>query len=601
MNVNNLCLQSIKEIQGRNYVIEKYQRRYRWKTEQVEKLLDDILAFSKGSSNNAFYCLQPVVMHRYNAKSKADYLLKLNEIEEEQFFEKAIEYLQDNSNWEIVDGQQRLTTISLILKCLNQDYINIKTITRNEEDNLGSNLDNVFKKRNKGVIDGWIKDNLGSDNEKRNHFVQIILNRVKVIWYEINENPEDVYKRLNTGKIPLTDAELIKALLLCSRQNDSLDNNEIGIIQSEIANEWNNIEYKLQDDNLFFFLFSTESNTSRMDSLCRIIYEHQLLDLAEKESNVQYSSYPVFNYISDKITKQNIITIRDMKKYLWDDMIMELFNTFLEWYNDVELYHYIGYLIATNKKCLGELYRDWITQKSKTCFITEIKGFIYGSICNRVNDEPKEKTSCRDILLFHNIQTAIQMNRVGVCNSTGNNGFNYRFPFDSFKKERWDVEHIEPETECDFSNPEDQKWYRRCFPEPSIKNLDLSDNNNSDNDSNISFNEFREKHPYHIDLDENEKNSLKNYVLLDSKTNRSYKNAIFPVKRMIIAQKDLGLTEENNLTTPFIPPCTRNVFMKYYSSLYLEPTVWTKTDAENYLQDIKRMVDKINPENKEKK
>ena len=89
---------------------------------------------------------------------------------------------------------------------------------------------------------------------------------------------------------------------------------------------------------------------------------------------------------------------------------MELFNTFLEWYNDVELYHYIGYLIAIKKFNIGELYKKWITQESKSSFLNSLKKEIYDSLRNRVDESRKEKRSCRDILLFHNIQTSIQLN-----------------------------------------------------------------------------------------------------------------------------------------------------------------------------------------------
>ncbi len=41
--------------------------------------------------------------------------------------------------------------------------------------------------------------------------------KVKFIWYEVNgtkETSEEIFTRINVGKIPLNDAELIKAKLL---------------------------------------------------------------------------------------------------------------------------------------------------------------------------------------------------------------------------------------------------------------------------------------------------------------------------------------------------------------------------------------------------
>ena len=148
MSVNNLCFKSIGEIRDYTYHIDKYQRRYRWKREQVEKLLDDLLEFMNSPHNDTFYCLQPVVMYNNpkRNKTKPDYIYELEKIEDNDFREKAIKLLQNINEWDIVDGQQRLTTISLILKALDEKTkIKIKTESRNDSDNLGSKLDEVFK------------------------------------------------------------------------------------------------------------------------------------------------------------------------------------------------------------------------------------------------------------------------------------------------------------------------------------------------------------------------------------------------------------------------------------------------------------------------
>ena len=70
----------VGSITGKFY-IPSYQRGYRWGEEEVTRLLEDILA--NGPNN---YCLQPVVVRR------------------------------DGDRFELIDGQQRLTTIYLIYK-----------------------------------------------------------------------------------------------------------------------------------------------------------------------------------------------------------------------------------------------------------------------------------------------------------------------------------------------------------------------------------------------------------------------------------------------------------------------------------------------------
>jgi hypothetical protein len=72
--------------------------------------------------------------------------------------------------------------------------------------------------------------------------------------------------------------------------------------------------------------------------------------------------------------------------------------------------------------------------------------------------------------------------------------------------------------------------------------------------------------------------SLGNLTLLDHVTNRSYGNAIFPIKRKtVIAVDKVG---------KFVPQCTKNVFLKYYSTRVDRMLVWSKEDAATYASAI---------------
>src|SRR5258705_13977027 len=89
-----LRLRSIFDLLSERFFVPSYQRGYRWTPRQVEALLDDLEAFqlwSRQSSPDAFYCLQPVVVRR-----------------------------RSDGEWEIVDGQQRLTTIFIVLRALHE-------------------------------------------------------------------------------------------------------------------------------------------------------------------------------------------------------------------------------------------------------------------------------------------------------------------------------------------------------------------------------------------------------------------------------------------------------------------------------------------------
>jgi hypothetical protein len=82
-------------------------------------------------------------------------------------------------------------------------------------------------------------------------------------------------------------------------------------------------------------------------------------------------------------------------------------------------------------------------------------------------------------------------------------------------------------------------------------------------------------------------NNIYNLALLDAATNRSYKNAPFPIKRNRII--------ENDMNGIFVPICTKNVFMKFYSRKMGNVMYWKDTDAEDYLNAIKKTLSKYFP------
>ena len=108
---NKIDLKPIKALRGMIFLIPKQQRGYRWTTQQVTDLLMDIQEFqSKKKGPSEFYCLQPLVVKRRDC----DILAKIKEAETLE----AVEQLLSGSSWEVIDGQQRLTTIYVILSVL---------------------------------------------------------------------------------------------------------------------------------------------------------------------------------------------------------------------------------------------------------------------------------------------------------------------------------------------------------------------------------------------------------------------------------------------------------------------------------------------------
>ena len=80
---------------------------------------------------------------------------------------------------------------------------------------------------------------------------------------------------------------------------------------------------------------------------------------------------------------------------------------------------------------------------------------------------------------------------------------------------------------------------------------------------------------YGTDLD-----NISNMALLEKSTNSSLSNSFFDVKRRIIVDKDRN--------GEFIPICSRNVYLKYYSEDASQIHYWSQKDRLDYLSAIKK-------------
>ena len=192
----------------------------------------------------------------------------------------------------------------------------------------------------------------------------------------------------------------------------------------------------------------------------------------------------------------------------------------------------------------------------------------------------------------------------------------YKFPFHLYKKEKWDVEHIDSNTTNDLDKFEDQKKW--------LSDVEANEDLSEDLKNRIAkFKQNEEAEPFDklwddvyesIDkeigekqkLNDAEKNQIWNFCLLNASTNRSYGNAIFPVKRQTIIEKDQGINKEqkdDNQTDKkqtskknviaFVPPVTKYVFLKYYTKSNVQFRTWSKSDAEAYRDNIYETLQKF--------
>lgn len=572
-----LTEKSIGELLGKRFFIPSYQRGYRWTERQVEDLLDDIDSFepkqAENPDNKTWYCLQPVVVKKYNEKAKGE-----NNSDEEHTW------------YEVIDGQQRLTSIFLLIHYANEMWIGkqktpefeIKYATRvdsseflvsqevNEDNQVlidNSNVDywHISKAYNK--IHNWVKEykeKHGKDFDN-NSFQSKLKSYSKVIWYEIESEKDaiEIFTRINMGKIPLTNAELIKALFLNSSNFSDSVSKEIRLRQLEIASEWDRIEYSLQNDEFWYFINNTKNNLStRIEYIFNIIKD---IDGIEN-GNDQYAT---FRFFSDKFKSET----KEQIDKNWK-IIKRTFQTIEEWFNDRELYHKVGFLISTGEKITDLL--KYATDSQKHTLRDYLENEIFKKVqCDHLEGLEYGNSKIKSILLLHNINTML-----------ANQNETSRFPFDRYKNEKWDIEHIHAiATEVKVNKENLREWLGNNYVASDVLT-------NSELNTKIKK-IIREK--CEISDEERETiisyvlgevdNSLANLCLLDRGTNRSYKNDAFKKKRnKIIENEKLGT---------FIPVCTRNVFMKYYSKELKDLELWNDEDRNDYFKNIKNTL-KIN-------
>lgn len=543
----------VADIKGSFYV-PSYQRGYRWGKDEVIRLLDDI--YTNGNKN---YCLQPVVVRK------------------------------SDKGFELIDGQQRLTTLFILLTYIKKEYkprIEVKfELTYETRENSAEFLQNINEATADSnidfyhiyqaykTIDDWFnaqEDSVVVADDIYGYLVKF----VKIIWYEVGENEDAIglFTRLNIGKIPLTSAELVKAMFLSNDYKDKVSREK----QEEISLQWDNMEKELHDDSLWYFL----TNRTNMRYQTRI---DLILDLVSEKPADNREKYYTFFKI-DEIGRTMSL----------DDLWRKIQQTFLilkDWYENHELYHKIGYLIASEKMTLQEIFK--ISEgKTKKEFRGTLDSYIRESIAIQGNyadlsyEKPLDYKRISTLLLLFNVE------------SVRLNGEHTQwFPFDKFKfdkkgKVAWSLEHIHAQQSEGLRTQEMWKeWLGLHIP--SVKNVSedvalVEAMQAAIDNPKLERKEFDELQQRVIDLLSIQGNteylhSISNLALLRSDDNAALNNSTFDVKRNLIVNMD----KEGQ----YIPFCTKMVFLKYYTpSEDNQLHFWGQADRKAYVKALNKVL-----------
>ena len=560
----NLTTRLVGEIKG-TFFVPDYQRGYRWGKNEVETLLNDVYEYGSKlrCHENENYCLQPIVVRNHGDK------------------------------FELIDGQQRLTTIYLIYACMHEisngfmsePCFSLSYETRQESSEF---LKKTDEKRKDDNIDFFficsayktIKEWFFPDGKLQQHHLTRINDYfnscVKVIWYEVPDSEDGVslFTRLNIGKIPLTSSELVKALFLKI-------GNEGVIRQEELSLEWDAIERELHEEAFWGFL----SNRTASDYQTRI---DLVLDLMANKQPSDKEPYRTFLHFDKKLKDGETLT------NIWND-IRHNYLTLKEWFADHDFYHKIGYLIASGSRTLQEMLNEY-EGKSKSDFRAVIDGYIKQSVTFG-KDKDYDELSYANATDKWNIQKLLLLFNVESVRLIDNKKM--RFPFGRHKEENWSLEHIHAQnSEGLQTNGKIRDWLKAHVrslksiggQEELVASMDNLITQIAENPKTAKVREQFEQLQADVikaltpqDDDAGEYiHLLPNMALLSAGQNSALSNYTFDAKRNYILEMDKK--------GEYIPFCTKMVFMKYYSTSETNLHFWSKSDRDAYLKAIKNIL-----------
>lgn len=626
--IHKLKIVPIQKLKG-TFHIPDYQRGYRWQRRQVEQLIEDIMRNPDGQS----YYLQPITV--------------INKADED-----------DDKVYDLIDGQQRLTTLLLIYKALQQkaeewaqlnflkkelvtemyvicydtrkgseDFI--KDIAYKSGDDASKFPDYLYMWHAYQKIKIWLDTHEAEDCKG---LANKLAKDVKVIWYEIGsreENAWSVFANLNSGKIPLTNSELVKALFLSSSNDvkkiadeEAEKNDYVGLKYYEksiIVEQWDEIERELSNPAFWKFMSNENMNLypTKIDLLLDIV--------ANKPKNAR-DEYYTFAYFEKKYSKERL------NKSEWQN-IYDQYLKLRDWYEDNNLYHKIGYLIDATNKTLFEIYSEG-KEKSDSDFERVLDEWIKESITvkNGVTFESLDYHTEEDykiikrLLTLTNVLSMLQLKENTL-----------RYPFhlhkdSEYNRGGWSLEHIHAQKSEQIKKEGKYKWlelhlkslsrYESFCRNEYFKRMNQAINADEKNGIETRFRSIMKSvaelrfsmetalrakelgniQPIMVDFSKTVvppfdqhseqiyRDGLANMALLTKDDNAVLNNSSFDVKRDIIL---------NEMSDRYIPPFTQKVFSKSFADSDLEQLYfWSDNDRNSYLEQIKKILKEYLDDNK---
>jgi hypothetical protein len=608
-SIQEIFTKCLDEHKVSGYYIGPYQRGYKWKSktihDQVSVLLSDLYdAFLKKNDrqSNTEYYLQYITVKKTKQNG--------------------------NEVFEVIDGQQRLTTLTLLFNML-EKYFETENIAKKSdnyllqysrylgaETNIFDVIHNLLDESTTDIekveeqdkfylygaaktIHTFFKILKENDGKKFIPFIDFIKNDVKIILNKEDEftSAEEVFSSLNANKVPLTNAYLIKGLLLTKASRISIAEGqkkhfkEIMDERTMMAKTWDEMHNWFSRPDVGKYFFGNEN--AGMDVALSLIQhpkinsEHSVIELfrnsLESSGKKFENQYELFNQFHENIT-----TSGDAFDYLFK--IKHLYKRLRNWYEDNNWYNLLGYYLHTDGKL-----KIIIDKNHK-----ELSKKLNEHLVNQITYSVKEKGIFIEkefSILHYENNPYKKINKMLLALSVFPEGIdrrkeqNYRFDFFSYSKEGWSLEHIFPQNPgskpIDFADDKDWliKQCRKNEKDDLVKKIQNNEPLMGD-DLSFIYNSFPDVH------------ILGNMALLSSSVNSALSNGLFNTKRKILLKK------LNNGS--FVPKHTIDVFAKMLEAKEDEEgsfiefdkdmIIWSEQDAAAHLNWIKSRIKQLKNE-----
>ena len=565
-STGELSLRLVGDIDGAFWV-PAYQRGFRWGSDQIRPLLNDIWEHATKAGPSETYCLQPIVVTP-----------------------------RPDGRIELIDGQQRLTTLYLLFLYMKRQKLQnadppfsieyetrpgsrqyLETLSESERD---KNMDFFHLHHAFACISDWFDVYPQARRQHvANKMYASLFEQVKVIWYEAGSeiDPVTLFTRLNVGRIPLTNAELVKALLLARRSIDGGNDHAQAqrLKQLEIATRWDTIERELHEENFWAFLSNDPPPSTRVELL------FDMMSLRPIKGDPFHTFFFFKSRVEERALSDGPMAQVDAASLVWGE-VSRTYALLRGWYTDRDIYHKVGYLVSVGESLAGLVAAsDGI---NKTAFQKLLHGKIVAHLdlaSTAVEDLSYERPGpCKNVLELMNIESVRSLR-----NSSE------RYPFDAHKRAAWSLEHIHAQNaERLNTKAQWQEWldqHRQALAllrihddhlaaarDVLVSRINLAmPNITREAFDRLSADVVRMFSPGNS---ADAAHQIDNLALLPSEANAALGNAVFEVKRRRIIELDRkGI---------YIPISTRRVFLKYYSPIDGQQVhFWSEQDRQAYM------------------